>query len=347
MKGLKILAVMAVVLMLSSMALAEVNIGADVEINTDFQTSTQEKSTAAGSDTDMTTFTQGGRVRLTVSGKTEADSGLYASLQGQLMANDDGTMSTDDAFIELGNASWYMRAGRVEGESLFAKGQDIYIVGAPLAPGRYEANNSRGRTNLGAVLAVMPSDALTVEVDTVYGNSGDNNILGARPLIKFSTSGLTVKGGVDYYMESPQDNNAKGETTKLGFGGNAEYGMGAITLGASAAMVTVGGKDSADKDLDDESTLSLFGYATMSMGAGTLGVGGGMTSLSYDKAKTEKSMIEAYVSFDAPLPVDGAALKLGASYASATVEKQGGGLLDQDTSAFGGRVRLWYEIPSM
>lgn len=344
MKALRILlAVAFAVMMVSSAALAELNIGANVEINTDFKTSTEEKTVAGGSDTDMTEFSQGGRVKVTFSEKTEMDSGMYAGVEGSIEINDDGSFGTGDNYFQLGSAGWVLKAGRVEGEGLFGKGQDIYIVGAPGAPGRYEANKSRGRDNIGALVAFMPSDALKVEVDVMYSNSGDNNIMGARPLVKFSASGLTVKAGVDYYMETPKDSDAKGEVTKLGFGGNAEYGMGAITLGASAAMLKDGGKDADDNDLDEAQTLSVFGYAKMAMGAGTLGVGGGMTQLKYDKADTEKSMVEAYVSFDAPLPVDGAAIKFGASYATAKLEKQVGAL-DQDNSAFGGRVRLWYEF---
>jgi len=344
MKALRILLAVAVAMMMSSVALAEFGIGANVEINTDFATSSQEASVAGGKSTDLTTFSQGGRVEAAMTGKTEMDSGLYAAGKGVFSIGDDGGFGSGDMYIELGNAGWYMRAGRPEGEGLFAKGQDIYIAGAPGAPGRYEANKARGRDNIGGLFAFMPSDALKVEVDVMYANSGDNNVMGARPLVKFSASGLTVKAGVDYYMETPKNSDAKGEVSKLGFGGNAEYGMGAITLGASAAMVTEGGKDATDKDLDDAQTLSLFGYAKMAMGAGTLGVGGGMTTLDYDKSKDKSSMIETYVSFDAPLPIDGAAIKFGASYASAKVEPDGG--ITQDNSAFGGRVRLWYDFGS-
>ncbi len=346
MKALKILLAVAVAMMMSSVALAEINtgfnFGANVEINTDFKTSTEEASVSGGSSTDMTEFSQGGRVEFFADHRTTMDSGLYAGLKSVFSVGDDGSFGTGNNYFEIGNAGWFVQVGRIEAEGLFGKGADIYIAGAPGAPGRYEANKARGRDNFGGRVDIMPSDALTVEVGMMYGNSGDNNVLGARPLVKFSASGLTVKAGVDYYMETPKDSDANGEVTKMGFGGNAEYGMGAITLGASAAMLIDGGKDETDADLDEAQTLSLFGYAKMAMGAGTLGVGGGMTTLAYDKSNDESSMIETYVSYDAPLPVDGAAIKLGASYAGATIEPDGG--IDQDNSAFGGRVRLWYEF---
>jgi hypothetical protein len=346
MKALRILLAVAVaVMMMAPAAFAEFSIGGNVEINTDFSTSSEEKAAADGSDVEMTSFSQGGRVEAAITGKTEMDSGMYAAGKGVFSIGDDGGFGSGDMYFELGSAGWYMRAGRPEAEGLFGKGADIYIVGAPGAPGRYEANYSRGRDNIGAIMAFMPSDALKVEVDVMYGSSGGNNIMGARPLVVFGSGGLTVKAGVDYYMETPQDNDAKGETTKLGFGGNAEFGMGAITLGASAAMGTVGGKDATDADLDDEQTLSVFGYAKMGVGAGTMGVGGGMTTLSYDKAKDEKDMIEFYVSFDTPLPVDGAAIKFGASYATATMKPDGGD--ETSNNAFGGRVRLWYDFGSI
>jgi hypothetical protein len=364
MKALKILLAVAVaVMMMSSVALAELSISANVEVNTDFKSTTEESSVAGGSDTEETVFEQGGRVKVTFEEKTEAESGLYAALKGSFEIKDDGSAAGSDAYFELGSAGWLMKVGRVEGEGLYGKGADIYIVGAPGAPGRYEVNKSRGRGDIGGLFAFMPSDALKAEVDMMYSSNDDNNIMGARPLVKFSASGLTVKAGVDYYMESPKNADAKGEVTKLGFGGNAEFAMDPITLGASVGMLTDGGKDAVpvvddlgiptgevgEVDKDEEKTLSVFGYAKMSMGVGTLGVGGGMTTFEYDKASTEKSMMEFYGSFDAPLPVDGAAIKLGVSYATAKLEKQGVDadgvpIEDQENSAFGGRLRLWYEF---
>jgi uncharacterized protein YxeA len=70
MKALRILLAVAVaVMMMSSAALAELNIGANVEINTDFKSQTTEKGATDGSDLEETVFEQGGRVKVTFTEK--------------------------------------------------------------------------------------------------------------------------------------------------------------------------------------------------------------------------------------------------------------------------------------
>lgn len=341
MKALRmLLAVVVAVTMMSSAALAEINpgfnFGANVEINTDFKTQTTENGATDGSDLEETEFSQGGRIEFFADHRTTLDSGFFVGLKSVFDVNDDGSFGTGNNYFEVGNAGWSAQVGRIEAESLFGKGMDVYIVGAPGAPSRYQGANSRGRDNFGGRLNFSASDALKIEVGAMYGNSGDNNVIGARPLVKFSAGGLTAKAGVDYYLETPKDADADGDLTKLGFAGTAEYALGAVTVGASAAM------ENEDDEVDEAATLSLFGYANMAMGAGKIGVGGGMTTLEYDKSNDESSMIETFICFDTPLPVAGAAIKIAGSYATAKVEPEAGS--DQENSAFGGRIRLWYEF---
>jgi hypothetical protein len=267
------------------------------------------------------------------------ESGMYAYVKGQAMLNDDASVGVDDALFEIGTATWFLKAGRFEGEGLFSKGQDIYIVGAPGAPGRYEANAARGRGDVAFALGFVPNSNMKVEVDVVYDGS---NVLGARPLVKFSTDTFTVKAGVDYLRQTATDSDNDDATTTVGFGVDASMNVSSLSIGASGAYRTVGG-EAAGVDLDDAKTLSGFGWLKMPVGGGTFGVGAGMTMLSYKDADDESSMLEAYVSYDHALPVDGAAIKVGASYAKAKIEPAGGG--DTENSAFGARLRLWYEIP--
>jgi hypothetical protein len=349
MKSAKVIVLMlAVTFLFTQVAFAGIT-AMDVELDTDFSSSTEEKSTATGSDTDLTNFAQGGRIEVNFGGKTENEDGMFVAGYADIDLNDDGSIDTDDMYVQIGAPAWSVKVGRFEGEGLMSLGEDVYIAEAPGGPDRYEGNYSRGRDYVGLALNFNAGDALMIEVDMMYDESGDNNVLGGRPLVMFSTEAFTLKAGADYYMESPKNNDAKGETTKMGFSADASFAMGNMTIGAAGAMGTVGGKDvdaatGNEVDKDDEKTLTVWGYLTMGVGEGTLGVGGGMTMLEYDKADTEKSHLQAFVSYAQPLPVEGATVKLAGSYAGAELEKQTG-LEDQSNSAFGVRLRLCYDIP--
>lgn len=344
MKFMKILAcVLAITLFVAQGAFAELKLSADAEFDTDFSSTSAEKATADSKDVDKTIFSQGGRVKLTFESKTAAESGFYWAAKGNALVKDDASVGVDDSWIEIGAAKWFMRIGRPEAESLFAKGQDTYVVGAPELPGTYNANWSRGRTNIGAQLNMKATDQLMVESAVMYGANGTNNVMGARPLVKFTAGGLMAKAGLDYYMESPQNGDEKVEVNKMGFGGVVEYKLSSVTVGASAAMGTAGGKDSAGKDLDEETTTSFWGYATASLAGGSLGAGAGMTMVEYDKATTEKSHMQGFIGFNKPLSVKGATFKICGSYATGSIEKEAG-KLDRDNSAFGVRIRLNYSL---
>jgi hypothetical protein len=312
----------------------------NVEINTDFESKTTENGAADGADLDETFFLQGGRVCFSADGKKEAESGMYAYVKGQAMLNDDASVGVDDALFEIGTATWFLKAGRFEGEGLFSKGQDIYIIGAPGAPGRYEANAARGRGDVAFALGFVPNSNMKIEVDVLYDAA---NSVGARPLVKFSSDTFTIRAGADFVRTTPTDNDADQETTTVGFGGDAQFNVSSLNLGASAAFRTVGGKDATGADLDDAKTLSTFGWLKMSVGGGSFGAGAGYTKLSYKDSDDEKSMMEAYLVYDRALPVEGAAAKFAVSYAKAKIEPASGS--DTENSAFGARLRLWYEIP--
>lgn len=307
----------------------------NVEINTDFESKTTENGAADGADLDETFYLQGGRVCFRGEGKKEMESGLYAYVKGEAMLNDDASVGVDDARFELGSATWYFKAGRFEGESFFSKGNDVYIIGAPGAPSRYEAKAARGRGDIAFALGLLPSSNLLIEVDVLYDAA---NSIGARPLVKFSSDTFTVRGGADFVRTTPTDKDADAENTTIGFGADASFKVAGLELGVSGAMKTDSGKDALGADLDDAKTLSTFGWAKVPVGTGNFGVGGGFTKLTYDKSDDESSMIEAYAVYDYPLPVDGAAAKFAVSYAKASIKPAAGG--DTDNTAFGARLRL-------
>jgi hypothetical protein len=285
MKLVKIGVLMLVALMLfvpRSFAGLTVN----VEINTDFESKTTENGAADGGDLDETFYLQGGRVCIRADGKKEMESGLYAYVKGEAMLNDDASVGVDDARFEIGSPTWYFKAGRFEGEGFFAKGNDVYIIGAPGAPARYEAKAARGRTDVAFALGFLPSSNLLIEVDVLYDAA---NSIGARPLVKFSTDTFTVKGGADFVRTTPTDKDADEEATTIGFGGEVDFKVAGLELGVSGAMKTDSGKDALGVDLDDEKTLSTFGYVKVPVGSPRLGLARAlrsfpMTSLMMNRA---------------------------------------------------------------
>jgi hypothetical protein len=287
------------------------------------------------------------------------ESGMYAYVKGDAMLNDDGTAGVDDALFEIGAASWYLKAGRFEAESLFGKGNDVYIFDVTNigGPGRYQTNAARGRADIGFALGFKPGENLLVEIGMLYDNASyancwdlagvsqscDTNKIGVRPLVKFSGGSFTVKAGGEYILATPSNEDYEAEQTTTGFGADASFTVSGFELGAAGAFRTVGGKDLTGADVDDEKTLSTFGWAKVPVGGGSLGVGAGFTKLSYKDSNDEESMMEGYVVYDTPLPVDGAAAKFAVSYGKVKLEPAGGS--DIENSGFGARLRLWYEIP--
>jgi hypothetical protein len=323
-KGLLCLVVVA--LMVVPSAFAEPQFSANVESNTDF--------TSSGNGTDTTTFAQGGRVCLTVESKKESDSGFFVAGKGQAMIDFGGSTNVDDSWVQVGTSGFSLKVGRFEGEGVFSKGQDIFIVGTANGPGRYEMNGIRGRSPNQLALDFSAGENMSIQIGAIYGN-GDYigidgvNIIGARPVVKFSSDTFTIKAGAEFAKAIAQDNDAEEEATLLGFGVDASATMGSITAGACAARSSEEGKDADGNDTEEATTLSAWGYLTMSMESGSsFGIGAGMTDIDADD-----NHIQGFVSYVQPLPVDGAYIKFGGSYA-----KFG------DESAFGGRVRFNYDF---
>jgi hypothetical protein len=326
-----IICLVAVSLFVVSSAFAEVNWSGDVETNTDFV------STSNGTDT--TEFAQGGRVKLTAESKMESDTGFFVAGKGQVELKLDGSAATADSWVQIGTSGFALKVGRFEGEGCFSKGEDVFIVGAAGGGDRYELKGIRGRSPNQLALDFSAGESMAIQIGAVYGN-GDYlgidgvNVIGARPVVTFSTEAFTLKAGAEFAKAMPQDNDAEEEATLLGFAGDAKVSMGSMTAGASVARESIKAKDATGADLDDTARLTAWGYLTMAFGEGSnIGFGAGMTQRSVDGDAEDDSHIQGFVSYTQPLPVEGAKVRFGGSYA-----KWG------DATAFGGRVRFNYDF---
>jgi hypothetical protein len=311
-------------------AFAEMSIGANVETNTTFE------SASNGSDT--TTYTNDGRVEVVIEAKTENDDGMYVAGKGCFEVKVGGGLGECDVWFQIGNPSFGLKVGHFEAEGLFSKGQDIYVAGTG-ASQWYEVNKARGRGPNGMGLTMNMGDTMTLDTKLSYDNNGSRNQLGVRPVLILTAGSLKIKAGGEYLLEKPFDSDSDDETTWFGAGVDVELNMGSITLGGSGTYgkwedttVVVDDTTGTSSTVDSEETImSDTVYAKVAMGDSTLGLGAGYTM--EDEADTNE--LFAYVSYDMPLPVDGAAVKFGASFA------QGDDGVDEPT-AFGARVRFWY-----
>lgn len=308
---------------------ATMGIAGDVETNTDF--------TAADDGTDSTlTWSNNGRTHIKFDGRIEGDNGWFAYGKGDAMIDVGASVGVDDAYVEFGTEAFSFLIGRYEAPGLFGKGQDTFIVGAPNAPGRYQADYTRGRNTFNNIALKLGS----IEIGAVVTTEDDMNLYGARPVYTLSSDAMTLKVGGEFATYMPTNSDASdAKMTKVGGGANIEVSVGG-TLGASVAYGMITGDDADGNALADESTLSSFVYYTMPVGDNSLGLAGGLTMYTMEDV-TDNTMFEGFVSFNQQLPVEGLWIKYAASFAGASFDADSGADPD-DTSAFGARVRFNY-----
>jgi hypothetical protein len=327
MKKLVILAVLGT-MVFAPQAFAEMSIGANVETNTTFE--------ADSDGTDTTNYNNDGRVEIVVEGKTEMDSGMFAAGKGCFEVQMGG-LGECDVWFAVGNPSFTLKVGHFEAEGLFSKGEDVYVAETD-ASQWYEVNKARGRNPDGMGLIMNMGETMTLDTKISFDNDGDNNQLGIRPVLIIGAGNLSIKAGGEYLLEKPFDSDSDEETTWFGAGVDLSISMGNITLGGSG---TYGKYENtfyvddtmSNTDDEDETIMSNTGYVTVAMDDNTLGLGAGYTMA--DEADTNE--MYAFVSYAMALPVDGAKVKFGASFA------QGDDGVDEPT-AFGVRVRFNYDF---
>jgi len=298
-----------------------------------------EGAAADGGDLDETVFGSQAKGLIDFAGVAPSTMmGLTGSAKVTLIM-DAGGASSDDAWVALSNESMELKMGRFEAEDLQPFGNDYYYPDAEGAPAVYLTNKARGRAVTGVSVTMNASDTMKVSVGGIYGNSGDN-FFGIRPLVKITTGALTIAGGGEYYIESPTDNDAESESSVIGFGGYAQFGMGAMTLNAGAGYGMASSKDAAGDDLPDENTLTATGWMTMGVGEnGTLGVGVRYTVLDVEDVDDDDTYLQAYVSHTIkPFMYANTQLEIGAGYGGADLAG------DITNTNFGVATRLRYNF---
>jgi CheY-specific phosphatase CheX len=306
-------------------------------VNVDFDTT--EGAAADGGDLEETVFggEAEGAIDFMATSPMGDMGGMVATAKVTLLMENGGAQS-DDAWVALSNDTMELKTGRFEAEDLHGFGEDFYVPEAPGAPAEYLANAARGRADSGGIsLTMNTSDAMMVSVGGVVGGA---NYFGIRPLIKLSTGAVTLTAGGEYYVESATDNDDDSQDTVMGFGGKAEFGMGAMGFGVAGAYGIFGGQDADGNDLDDDTTLTVTGWMTMAVGeAGTLGLGARYVVEDLDAESDDNTGIRVYASYKVkPFMNDNMRLDIGGGYGGADL------VGDVKNSSVGVAARLRYDF---
>jgi len=359
---------------------ATIGLSGDVETNTTWEYKSIDRGAGGSDDLATNSWSNDGRTHLKLTGRIESESGWFAAGQGDAMIATSGSTGVDDAWLQFGTSGFATKVGRYELEGLFSKGEDVYIVDAPTAPGRYEGNYMRGRFggsagNIGFNFNF--GEASKMEVGLILGGQDGNepaiststdpdtgqvvttvttlpfgvNVYGIRPVFVFSGGAFTVKVGGEYGLFNAKAERTtvndvwvenKFERSKMGGAVDFAMNMGAMNFGIAGAYGQQTGQYVTGEDLPDQTQMSIFGWFKMAVGeADTFGLGAGWLQGETDGV-SESDGLQGYVSYVHQMPVEGLKVKFGASYAAGTLSPDGG--KDQDSDGYGVRMRFNYDF---
>lgn len=268
--------------------------------------------------TDDKSLSQGGRVEMNASGKAGAN--LFVAGKAAFLAKKDGTVATDDMWIQMGSASGDVKLGRFEAADLFPLVGDTLVNHAGNV---YGTNALRGRkdgSQFHAAGTLNLGSGLSVELGVVGNKSATPGIAkGLRPVLSYAAGPLSARVG----FESGKYN---GSGNKLnGAGATVSYDFGGFKLTGNLAS---GKSDAATRNSQNAAGL------TVNTGGLSVGVIAATTEEAVGKSKVQT----AYVAYAMPLfDIKGATWTPAVSTSTAKNSTTGSSV--QETSF---RVRLNY-----
>lgn len=269
----------AALIVATGSAMAAAEFGANIELD---NTNRSGTAVAAGSEG----LSQSGRVEVGVSAKAGADA--YVAGKTSFVTKKDGTLGTDDMWIQLGNASGDVKLGRFEGADLFPLISDTLVNHAGTV---YGANALRGRMGsdvFHAAGTLKLGDAGALEVGYIDGTKTTltTNAKGVRAVASFGMGALSARVGVEsgeYAVTAPATANKV-----QGWGLSATYDAGAFKVTGNYAS----GKSNAATD-NNQTSLGL------SVGVGSFGAG--YASATNDKVGGDIKVNTVYAAYNIPL----------------------------------------------
>lgn len=220
-------AVAAAVLSLGGAAFAA-TFDANIEQDNTLHSGSYTENNINGSNGDRG-LTQGGRVEFNAAGKAGND--MFVAGRASFLAKKDGTVGTDDMWVQVGSSKGDVKLGRFEAADLFPLAQDtlVYHAGAVYGTnslrGRKDSNqfHAAGNVNLGSGLSLE----IGVVEHRIVGQAK-----GVRPVLTYAAGPLTARLGFEagkYYSGTGTTNDVAGVGATVG------YNFGGFTLTGNIA----------------------------------------------------------------------------------------------------------------
>jgi hypothetical protein len=210
-------AVAAAVLSLGGTAFAAVAFDANLELDNTYHSGSYTEATGRGSNADRG-LTQGGRVELNAASKAGAN--MFVAARASFLAKKDGSVGTDDMWVQVGNSKGDVKLGRFEGADLFPLAQDTLVSHAGSVYGTNALRGRKGNNEFHAAGTMNLGGGLSVEVGAI-----ESRIAGAakglRPGLSYAAGPLTARLGVEAgkYYGTNNDVAGVGATVGYNFGG--------------------------------------------------------------------------------------------------------------------------------
>lgn len=261
-------------------------------------------------------LSQGGRVEMNASGKAGAN--LFVAGKAAFLAKKDGTVATDDMWIQMGSASGDVKLGRFEAADLFPLVGDTLVNHAGNV---YGTNALRGRkdgSQFHAAGTLNLGNGLSVELGVVEHKTA-GRAKGLRPVLSYAAGPLSARVGFESgkYHGSGNTMNGAGATVSYDFGG----------------FKLTGNLASGKSDAPTRNSQSAVGL-TVNTGGLSVGVIAATTEEAVGKSKVQT----AYLAYAMPLfDIKGATWTPAVSTSTAKNSTTGSSV--QETSL---RVRLNY-----
>ena len=273
----------AAVLALGSSAFA-VTFDANLELDNTYRNGTDgllDKTTGVKQEG----LSQSGRVELNAAGK--AGTNLFVAGRASFLAKKDGSVGTDDMWIQFGSATSALKLGRFEAADLFPLAGDTLINNAGTV---YGTNTLRGRTDrdqFHAAATTSLGNGLSLELGVVETKDTDvskdsSATKGIRPVVSYAAGALSLSAALESgkYVRSGRDVSGAGATVS--------YNLGSAKLTGNLA-----------KGKSDAATRNAQSAFALTVAAGGLSVG--VISATNEKVVGEEKVATVYASYSMPL----------------------------------------------
>ena len=311
MKALRILLVVAMSMLLVSSAFAqEFSVGGNANFSVSFDSTEVGDADAA---TDIT-LGSGGEVSLEGSASKELDNGATVEISGTALL-EMGSIANDGISLKYTNGPLTVSMLEADRPGAFGMGKDEKVLYDPVYEGEFVGEQG--------IAFAYAAESMTFTTTVNYANfeTDDDdaiamNRIGVRPHVEMKAGSATITAAVEYLAEFPTNTDADGPTTaNFGGGANVEAALGNITVGAAAAYGIEGGTDEAGDDVDATDLMAVYGYATMAVGAGEVGVGGGYNVTSIENVDDDATSMQVNAAYSqGDIVVPGLELIIAAGY---------------------------------